>query len=68
LTIIVFLSDESTYEGGDFMIQYINSTIKIPKKRGSIIIFPSFLTHQVSPVIKGIRNSLVIFAHGPPFA
>lgn len=36
-------------------------------KQGSIVIFPSFVTHKVSPVTEGIRYSLVGWVHGPPF-
>ena len=30
------------------------------KPKGSIVIFPSFLRHRVTPVTKGLRNSLVM--------
>jgi len=67
LTVIVQLSDENSYEGGDLVIQHENVKHKITRKQGSIIIFPSFLLHEVKEVTKGIRNSLVTFAYGPPF-
>jgi len=68
LTIVVQLSDENTYEGGELMVQFDSKLIPVSKKRGSVIIFPSFLMHRVMPVTKGIRNSLVTFAFGPPFS
>jgi len=34
---------------------------------GSVIVFPSFIEHQVAPVTKGIRYSLVTWFIGPPF-
>jgi PKHD-type hydroxylase len=37
------------------------------KPRGSIIVFPSFLHHQVTPVTKGTRYSLVLWTLGKPF-
>jgi PKHD-type hydroxylase len=67
LTVIIQLSDENSYEGGDLILQHYEKTCKMSRKRGTIIIFPAFLIHKVEPVTKGIRNSLVIFAYGPPF-
>lgn len=68
LTAVVQLSDEKSYEGGDLIIMYPNNTeYKMPRKKGSIIIFPSIVMHKVMPVTRGIRNSLVTFAYGPPF-
>ncbi len=37
------------------------------KPQGSIIVFPSFLHHQVTPVTKGTRYSLVLWITGRPF-
>ena len=67
LTVIVQLSDEDSYEGGDVYIQQNNKLILVTRKKGSVIIFPSFLMHCVKPVTKGIRNSIVLFVYGPPF-
>jgi PKHD-type hydroxylase len=67
LTIIVQLTDENTYEDCDLMIQNYDKLVTTNKNQGSIIIFPSFMMHQVTPIKKGIRNSLVLWAYGPPF-
>ena len=72
ISITVQLSDYSSYEGGEFEIQdcWSQGEAVIPdegKQRGSIIIFPSFLLHQVTPVTSGIRYSLVQWYSGPPF-
>ena len=68
LTIIVQLTDENTYEGCELMIQNGDKLVNTNKNQGSIIIFPSFMMHQVTPIKKGIRNSLVLWAYGPPFS
>jgi len=68
LTIIVQLTDENTYEGCDLMIQNGDKLVTTNKNQGSIIIFPSFMMHQVTSIKKGIRNSLVLWAYGPPFS
>jgi len=64
LSLSVFLSDPSTYEGGNFEFQ--NTSIPF-KEKGSIIVFPSFLLHRVTPVTSGIRYSLVNWFTGPAF-
>ena len=63
LTAICLLSDPSEFEGGDFEIEY---AMQVPKlKRGSVIVFPSNLRHQVKPVISGLRRSATCWAVGP---
>ena len=67
------LTEPSEYEGGDLQFKYFNkktiqiSTPKIAKELGSIIIFPSFIWHQVTPIIKGERQALVNWSLGRPF-
>jgi len=58
----LLLSDESEYEGGDLVI--LNETVKT-KKQGTIIVFPSFMAHQVMPVTRGVRYSAVCWMTGP---
>ena len=41
--------------------------IEEAREQGTIIVFPSFLQHCVSPVTKGIRYSLVNWTLGRPF-
>ena len=38
------------------------------KEKGTLIVFPSHTYHQVTPVIKGTRVSLVSWFHGQPHA
>lgn len=66
LSISVQLSAPDDYEGGrfEFMPQ---GEIPFSRDRGSIIVFPSYLCHRVTRVTKGIRWSLVTWAHGPCF-
>ena len=37
------------------------------KAQGTLILFPSFILHEVTPVTKGERNSLVSWITGKPF-
>jgi PKHD-type hydroxylase len=53
------------------IINMTNSIQTIPfsmKQKGTIIFFPSFLHHQVTPVLRGQRKSLVGWFVGPPYA
>ena len=74
LSVTCSLSDPSEYEGGELEFQFRNQDDPTPKKkcveilpRGSICVFPSFVWHEVKPVTKGIRYSLVIWSLGYPF-
>jgi PKHD-type hydroxylase len=66
LSITVQLSDINEYEGGDFQFTEVpNPEMKDAKQKGTVLIFPSYLIHQVSPVTKGVRKSLVAWFKGP---
>ena len=77
LSMVILLSDPHEYEGGEFELSDNNQIDKdgkvkiIPlpefKKKGDILIFPSFLNHRVKPVTSGIRKTLVSWAEGPKF-
>jgi PKHD-type hydroxylase len=58
----MLLSDPSEFEGGEFQFQE-NESVKM--KKGSVIAFPSFLKHQVTPVTSGKRYSAVCWINGP---
>lgn len=64
ISISVQLSDSSDYEGGDLDLHGFGVA---PKEKGDVIIFPSFIAHQVTPVTRGTRESLVAWVAGPPF-
>tara|TARA_B100000131_G_C18099823_1_gene605545 strand:+ start:1376 stop:1972 length:597 start_codon:yes stop_codon:yes gene_type:complete len=66
LSVTLQLSDPSEYEGGDFQI-HGSSLQTLPKRKGLTIVFPSYRLHQVTPVTKGIRRSLVVWLNGPAF-
>jgi len=65
LSMSVQLSDAGDYEGGE--LQFADSTQPGPKEIGSLIVFPSFLTHRVKPVTSGTRKSMVSWVSGPAF-
>ena len=74
LSVTINLSGDENYEGGNLKFdfgpntqgeRFIECTEIRPK--GSIIVFPSFTYHQVTPVTKGTRYSLVMWICGKPF-
>ena len=71
LSLTIQLSDPSEYEGGDLQINIPqpekNVITTVPKKKGEVIIFPSYMWHRVTPVTKGVRKSLVWWVGGSPF-
>lgn len=69
LTFLLMLSDESEYEGGEFEFEIDRKNIPMPqlKKKGSIIVFPSFWNHRVKEVTRGVRRTLVAWVDGPSF-
>ena len=79
LSVTISLCDPSEYVGGNLEFDFRNSMDTEWKKgkttkecveirpRGSIIVFPSFVWHRVTPVTKGTRYSLVIWNLGYPF-
>ncbi|MFK7932380.1 MAG: 2OG-Fe(II) oxygenase, partial [Saprospiraceae bacterium] len=67
LSISVQLTDESEYEGGDLQFMVNQNIVTAPKKKGTVIIFPSFILHRVTPITKGKRKSIVGWISGPPY-
>lgn len=76
LSMTVNLSKPNEYEGGNLNFDFGLHRKKDEKRfhecveirpQGSIIVFPSFLYHQVTPVTKGTRYSLVMQNCGNPF-
>jgi PKHD-type hydroxylase len=66
LSISILLSDPSEFEGGELQFKGIEDR-KILVKQGSIVVFPSFIEHKVTPVTKGVRYSAVTWVLGPSF-
>ena len=73
LSVTISLSDSSEYTGGRLQFldrsgykQKIITCTEVLTK-GSLVVFPSFMWHRVTPVKKGIRKSLVMWNLGDPF-
>jgi PKHD-type hydroxylase len=67
LSLVVQLSDPEDYEGGDLQIINCGKPHVFPKKKGHCAIFPSYVLHEVTPIVKGNRYTLVAWVGGPSF-
>lgn len=68
LSVSIQLSDPDTYQGSNLEFMQCGDRYYEPiRNRGTIIMFPSFMQHRVSPLISGTRYSLVSWVIGPPF-
>jgi PKHD-type hydroxylase len=67
LSMVLQLSDPSEYEGGELKLYTSQEPIIIHKEKGYMVTFPSYTLHEVTPVTKGDRYSLVAWVHGPSF-
>ena len=66
LSLSVQLSAPDDYRGGELLIHSYENE-KPVKEIGSVIVFPSYLSHRVIEVTAGELWSLVAWVHGPPF-
>lgn len=71
---VLALNSNDEYEGG--VLQIALDEFHTPKRviekvdlstTGSLVVFPSYLWHRVTPVTKGIRYSLVMWTLGADF-
>ena len=65
---------EGSYKGGNLKFDFgphshgkrYHECVEI-RPQGSVIVFPSYIYHQVTPVTEGTRYSLVMWTLGKPF-
>jgi len=64
VSLVVQLTDAEEYEGGDLQIWPGGNIWTVPKGKGNVAIFPSYMMHRVTPMTSGVRKSLVLWAGG----
>jgi len=64
LSISIQLTDP---EGGELYLYDDDKGTLMDKTQGTLILFPSYVLHEVMPVTKGTRNSLVTWVTGKQF-
>ena len=67
LSISIQLTNPDDYEGGELYLYEDDKGTLMDKTQGTLILFPSYLLHEVMPVTKGERNSLVTWVTGKQF-
>jgi predicted 2-oxoglutarate/Fe(II)-dependent dioxygenase YbiX len=67
LSVTIQLSKDTEYEGGDLLLHTSQDPARPAKEQGTAIFFPSWTLHEVRPVTKGTRYSLVAWCTGPRF-
>lgn len=77
MSVTITLSESDAYEGGDLLLdvsdtvhnrkQFLETQNEEFRNQGTIICFPSFRAHCVTPVTKGTRYSLVVWCLGAPW-
>lgn len=67
LTAVTMLTGAKHYEGGDLELYIPPNRIPVPKTLGTIVVYPSWVIHEVSPVIRGMRQVANMGYFGPPF-
>ncbi len=67
LSISIQLTNPEEYEGGELYLYDNDKGTLMDKTQGTLILFPSYVLHEVMPVTKGTRNSLVTWVTGKQF-
>ena len=66
LSMVVQLTDPGLYTGGELQLQVEQAGPADQfRNQGTVILFPSFVNHAVTPMQSGQRNSLAIWIDGP---
>jgi PKHD-type hydroxylase len=67
LSITLQLTDPSHYEGCDLQFFAYRMIESAPRERGTVIAFPAYVVHRVTPCTRGTRKSVVVWTTGPKF-
>jgi PKHD-type hydroxylase len=67
ISVSILLSSPSDFRGGSFLFSPEGVPMEIEQEKGRMIVFPSWIPHCVSPVLRGTRISLVMWLYGKRF-
>ena len=68
LSISIQLTNPKKYEGGELKLYNGKKEGSVmDKEQGTLIIFPSYTLHEITPITKGGRDSLVTWVTGKQF-
>ena len=61
------MNDPSSYDGCDLQFHAATQIDTAARIRGAPIAFPSYVLHRGTPIMRGIRKSVVAWITGPQF-
>ena len=61
LSMSCLLNDPSEFDGGEFQCRALGQKTTIPLEKREVLLFMADLEHQVLPVMRGTRDSLVVW-------
>lgn len=61
LSATVFISDPADYDGGELVVREPLGTRRVKAAAGSVVVYPSGLLHEVTPVTRGERLASYLF-------
>ncbi|WP_138843894.1 2OG-Fe(II) oxygenase [Rhodococcus pyridinivorans] len=65
---VAMLTDPNEYDGGVLKFPDVASPcVTVPKTRGTVIVFPAFVVHEVSRITRGRRVIANVALHGEPW-
>jgi PKHD-type hydroxylase len=69
ISVVIQLSDPTEYDGCRLQLFDCRSPVlTVPEiGRGDMVVFPSYLPHQVTDITRGTRRALVLWVTGPSF-
>lgn len=67
LTAVAMLTEPARYAGGDLELIDVQVPVPIPRARGTIVVFPPWMPHRVTPIESGVRQTINMGFWGPPF-
>jgi PKHD-type hydroxylase len=65
ISLVVFLTPPEEYDGGELILKPWFTPV-VPTQ-GTIVFFPSYIPHEITPVTRGVRHTLVSWVLGPSY-
>ena len=64
LSLIAFLSEPEDYDGGELELFFSDQPAMVERRRGTLVVFPSFVLHRVRAIARGRRFSRALWLRG----
>ena len=67
ITLSLQMSDGASYDGCDLEVRAAHPVDVAARERGTLMAFRANALHRVTPITRGVRKALVVWAIGPEF-